>query len=158
VDIDLYVHDRARFFYRHGNLAGLAYMSRALDDLTPKFRLQVFELIARCSEAGISLLIVDTLRTYAEQLINIANGVSWTKNSKHLPQPPDSMSWAVDVAPYDIYQLHGPDKLKWDETDPVWQRIGAIGQKRIGMKWGVVDSKGNRRDLGHFEYLPKLKV
>lgn len=105
------------------------------------------ELIARCVEAGIMVMIVDTLRTPAEQQANVAKGVSWTLNSKHLTGD------AIDVCPYETYALHGPDKLKWDDTDPAWQRIGQIGEA-LGLKWGVV-KKGQRIDLGHFEYREK---
>lgn len=124
-------------------------MSRLLDDLSQQFRPLAIELLARLVEAGIPVLIVDTLRTLEEQTANVARGVSWTMNSKHLPQPPDSKALAIDIAPYEVYQLHGPDKLKWDETDPVWQKMGAIGEK-LGLKWGIVID-GKRKDLGHFE-------
>lgn len=131
-------------------------MSRALDDLAPEFRPRAIELLARCVEAGIAVMIVDTLRTQAEHEANLAKGVSWTRHSKHL----DGL--AIDIAPYDSYQLHGPDKLKWDSSDPVWGKIGEIGEK-IGLKWGVWQRSARavpewlRRgefvniDLGHFE-------
>lgn len=126
-------------------------MSRALDDLSPRFRQQVFEFLARCTEAGIHLMIVDTMRTPDEQLANIAKGVSWTMNSKHLPQPSDGLALAIDVAPYSIWQLNGPDKLQWDAKDPVWLKIGEIGEK-IGMRWGGRFKAPAKPDLGHFEY------
>ena len=118
-------------------------MSRKLNDLSPRMRPLAVELLARLTEAGIMVMIVDTLRTPAEQQANVAKGVSWTLNSKHLTGE------AIDVAPYETYALHGGDKLKWDDTDPVWQRIGQIGEA-VGLKWGVV-RKGMRIDLGHFE-------
>lgn len=119
-------------------------MSRRLDDLSPRMRPLAVEFLARLVEAGIMVLIVDTLRTPAEQEANVAKGVSWTLKSKHLTGD------AIDICPYETYALHGPDKLKWDETDPVWQRLGQIGEP-IGLKWGVVKN-GKRFDLGHFEY------
>lgn len=116
-------------------------MSRKLDDLDPEFRSLAVELLARLTEAGIPCMVIDTLRTPEEQAENIAKGVSWTKNSKHLT------GRAIDIAPYDHYQLHGPDKLKWDASDPVWQRIGEIGES-VGLVWG---GRWQQRDLGHFE-------
>lgn len=118
-------------------------MSRKLKDLTPKMRAAAIELIARCVEDGIMICIVDTLRTQAEQAANVAAGVSWTMNSRHL------LGEAIDIAPYDQYQLHGPDKLKWDSNDPVWDKIGSIGES-VGLKWGVW-RKGVNIDKGHFE-------
>lgn len=48
----------------------------------------------------IDFTIIDGVRTWAEQRINVANGASKTMNSKHLPQPPDNLSKAVDALPY----------------------------------------------------------
>lgn len=45
--------------------------------------------------------IVDGVRTLAEQKRNVAQGVSQTMNSKHLPQE-DNLSHAVDVMPWPI--------------------------------------------------------
>lgn len=123
-------------------------MSRKLDDLHEGFRPLAVELLARLCEAGIPCMIIDTLRTPEEQAENIRKGVSWTSNSLHL------QGLAIDIAPYDLYQLNGPDKLNWDAKNPVWARIGAIGQS-IGLKWGVWKKNGQGAlenvDPGHFE-------
>jgi hypothetical protein len=116
-------------------------MSRKLDDLDPRFKPLALELVARCVEAGIGVMIVDTLRTPAEHAANLAAGVSWTNRSKHL----DGL--AIDLAPYEQYALHGPDKLQWNGSDPVWERIGEIGE-RLGLRWG---GRWRQKDLGHFE-------
>ena len=117
-------------------------MSRALDDLDPIFKPLAIELLARCVEAGIAIMIVDTLRTPEEQAANIAKGVSWTTNSKHL------IGQAIDICPFDTYQLHGPDKLKWNVNDPIWGKIGVIGEK-LGLRWG---GRWQQKDMGHFEF------
>jgi peptidoglycan L-alanyl-D-glutamate endopeptidase CwlK len=116
-------------------------MSRQLDDLDSSFRPLAIELVARCVEAGIPVMIIDTLRTREEHEANLAKGVSWTKHSKHL----DGL--AIDICPYDTYQLHGPDKLQWNAGDPVWQEIGAIGES-LGLRWG---GRWKQKDMGHFE-------
>lgn len=116
-------------------------MSRRLDDLSPRFRPLAVELLARLTEAGIPVLVVDTLRTPEEQAENLRRGVSWTLHSKHLTGD------ALDLCPYGLYQLHGPDKLHWDPTDPVWIRLGQIGES-LGLTWG---GRWVQRDLGHFE-------
>lgn len=117
-------------------------MSRKLDDLSPRMKPLAIELIARCVEQGIMVMIVDTLRTPAEHTENLKNGVSWIKRSKHLDGN------AIDLAPYEQYALHGPDKLKWDASDPVWLKIGQIGEQ-VGLLWGGRWVK--TPDLGHFE-------
>jgi len=58
-------------------------MSRRLDDLSDRFRPLAMQLLARTVEAGIPVVIVDTLRTEAEHQANLAKGVSWTTHSKH---------------------------------------------------------------------------
>lgn len=121
-------------------------MSRALDDLSPTFRPRALELIARCAEAGIAVLIVDTLRTPAEQAENLRRGVSWTTHSRHLTGD------AIDLCPYDTFQLHGSRKLQWDPADPVWTRMGLIGEA-LGLVWG---GRWQVRDLGHFEAPPAV--
>lgn len=121
-------------------------MSKKLDDLSPNFKLTVFELLARLTEAGIMVLIVDTLRTTAEQEENIRKGVSWTKHSKHLPDK-TGKSNAIDLCPYEMWSLHGPDKLQWNAEDPVWQKIGVMGES-LGLTWG---GRWKQKDMGHFE-------
>lgn len=128
-------------------------MSRLLDDLDPRFVPIACALIARIIEAKIPLLIVTTLRTLEEQQDAVARGVSWTMNSKHLPQPPHGKSWAIDLVPYAIFDLHGPDKLEWNERDPAFQTMGRIGEL-LGLKWGVVLAGPRHTDLGHFEWSP----
>jgi hypothetical protein len=117
-------------------------MSRKLDDLHPVFRPKAVELLARCIEAGIPVMIIDTLRTPAEHAANLAKGVSWTKHSKHL----DGM--AIDICPWEEFSLNGPDKLAWNADNAVWEKLAKIGESlglRAGYRW-------KQRDSGHFEY------
>lgn len=124
--------------------SGGAGVSRALDDLAPAFRPHAFEFLARLMEAGIPVLIVDTLRTPEEHAENLRRGVSWTTRSKHL----DGL--ALDVCPYSQFQLHGEDKLQWDAADPVWLRIGKIAEG-CGLRWGGRFKAPAKPDLGHVE-------
>lgn len=122
-------------------------MSRLLSDLAPEFQPIAYKLLALFTEAGIPTLIVDTLRTPAEQAANLASGASKTLNSRHLT------GHAIDVAPYEVYQLHGPDKLQWNSSDPVWLKMGLIGES-LGLVWGGRWKDANGKpwpDSGHFE-------
>ncbi len=116
-------------------------MSRALDDLSADCRARVVEFLARLTEAGIHVLIVDTRRTPAEHAENLRRGVSWTKHSKHLDGD------AIDVCPFETWFLHGADKLQWNTADPVWARIGYHGEQ-AGLAWG---GRWTQKDFGHFE-------
>lgn len=123
-------------------------MSRSLNDLHPTFRPAAFELLARFTEHGIPVLIIDTLRTPEEHARNLAAGRSWTKHSKHL----DGL--AIDLCPFEVYQLEGPDKLRWNAGDPVWQRMGSVMAKYLPILiWGGTWSV---KDLGHFEWPERL--
>lgn len=116
-------------------------MSRALNDLAPTFKPQAIELLARLTEAGVCVLIVDTLRTQAEHEANLRNGTSWTRHSKHL----DGL--AMDVCPFQQWALHGPDKLQWNANDPVWATIARVAESlglRSGYRW-------KQKDCGHVE-------
>jgi peptidoglycan L-alanyl-D-glutamate endopeptidase CwlK len=117
-------------------------VSRSLDDLAPAFKPLAMELLARCVEQGIAVMVIDTLRTPEEHAANLVSGVSWTTHSKHL----DGL--AIDICPYQAYQLHGADKLQWDPADPAWTAIGRIGEE-LGLRWG---GRWKQRDLGHFEH------
>lgn len=117
---------------------------RHLDSLSPRFKPLACELLARCTEAQIPVLIVNTRRTPEEQRQNIANGVSWTKNSKHLTGD------AIDIVPFALYTIApGGDKLQWDAKDPIWQTIGPIGEA-LGLRWG---GRWTVRDMTHFEFV-----
>ncbi len=133
-------------------------MDTSLDSLDPVFKPLAFALLARLTEARIPVVIVNTRRTEAEQEHAIATGVSWVKVSKH------QSGLAIDVAPYEIYALHGANKLKWDTHDPVWVAIGKIIES-IGLRWGgrfhPINDIGVGKDPGHGEYagpLPTIGV
>lgn len=98
--------------------------------------------LALLTERGVCVMIIDTLRTKEEQIENIKKGVSWTLNSRHLTGD------AIDIVPYSQYQLHGADKLQWDALDPIWLKIGEVGES-VGFKWG---GRWKQKDMGHFEY------
>ena len=138
-------------------------MSRRLDDLSSDMLPLATVLIARVVERGLAVLIVDTLRTEEEHLANLKKGTSATRFSRHLPRflrtrcapddPNRNKSDAIDLAPYNLYQLHGPDKLQWDVHDPAWQIIGQEAEK-LGLIWGGRWQKPH--DPGHAE-LPRSR-
>lgn len=120
-------------------------MSRALDDLSSELKPLAFELLARLTERNVAVMIVDTLRTEAEHLENLRKGTSAAKLSRHLPRrlrrvcasddPNREKSDALDVCPYEMYALHGPDKLRWEPSDAAWRVIGDVAQQ-LGLVWG----------------------
>lgn len=124
-------------------------MDRALDSLSSACRAKVVEGLARLTERGVMVMIVQTSRTLAEAQANVANGTSATTHSKHLlrklrgvgfpPTDPDiNKADAIDLCPYDVYQLHGPAKLMWNASDPAFRAIIEVGEAldfRSGGRW-----------------------
>ena len=56
---------------------------------------------------------------------------------------------AIDVAPYQVYDLHGGNKINWDSRNPLWLKMGLIGES-VGLSWG--GRWKDRPDYGHFQY------
>lgn len=120
-------------------------MSRALNDLSSGLQPKAFELLARLTERGVAVMIVDTLRTEAEHLENLRKGSSAAKLSRHLPRrlrracassdPNREKSDAMDVCPYEIYAAAGSDKLRWEPGAAEWTVIGEEAEK-LGLVWG----------------------
>ncbi|SRR6266550_7116782 len=74
-------------------------MGKSLEELSSYMRPVAEELLRLATEAGLDPVIEDTGRTPTEQEEKINLGVSWTNKSKHLPQPPEGKSEAVDIVP-----------------------------------------------------------
>ena len=68
-----------------------------LSGVTKRLR-EVYEIAIEV----VDLTIVDGIRTMAEQLQNLRNGASQTLESRHLPQPPDNLSNAVDAVVFPV--------------------------------------------------------
>ena len=134
-------------------------MSRAIDDLSSEIRPLIFQVLARLIERGYPIMIVQTLRTAAEHQANLASGASAVTLSKHLPR--SLRGWhttdldtekcdAIDLCPFETWQMHGPDKLNWDDDNPVFSHIGLLGEG-LGLRWGGNWTKPH--DVGHLELL-----
>lgn len=129
---------------------------RSLNNLSAEFRPYAMEIVARVVERGVAIMIVQTLRTEAEHLANLAAGTSKVSKSKHLPRSLRGFvlgsdlgkSDAIDLAPYDQYNLHGPDKMQWNPKDPAWLVIGEVVESlgkvvRWGGRWNSPSDPGH---------------
>lgn len=123
-------------------------MSRSPYDLCPRLRAKAGLAIMELLTQGIPVMITDTLRTEAEQKELLIRGASKVVKSKHLPQEgciscqdilnsqgTKGLSHAIDVCLVEQFNLHGPEKLKWDTSDPAWEAIGKAMEK-VGLRWG----------------------
>lgn len=125
-------------------------MGKSLDELASYVQPLVEKLIAQAKAEGLDPVIEDTGRTKAEQDIKIASGDSRTHNSKHLPQPPEMKSEAIDLVPRACLSLkYWGWSGKLETSHPHWGKLIGIGTG-VGLAngylmWGW--------DPGHFEYI-----
>lgn len=130
-------------------------MGKSLQELASYMVPLAQQLLDQCAAAGLPLTIEDTGRDEATQTINIAAGRSWTPHSRHLPQPPEMKSEAIDCVPTALLTVkywgwHG----SLENSDPLWRRMGEIGES-IGLHWGgrwPTDPPHSRTDPGHFQF------
>lgn len=114
---------------------------RNLDHLDHNFRPYAYALLAKSIEAGIMVMIIETRRTEEQHQEDLMSGHSWNVHSKHQ----DGL--AIDICPFEEYALNGANKLMWNANNPVWTKIGIIGES-LGLGWG---GRWQQKDMGHFE-------
>ena len=95
------------------------------------------------SEVDISA--VDCRRTIEEQRENIEKGVSWTMDSRHLPDPDDNLAYAIDLYPY--------HNGKTDHSEWLYRKIAKAGfqaaiELGIDIRWG---GNWKRPDKPHWQ-------
>jgi peptidoglycan LD-endopeptidase CwlK len=119
-------------------------MSRSLDDLSPLVRPQVDEFLHACAMAGLQILVTCTFRSSAEQAALYKQGRFTPGHivTRAMPgQSAHNYGLAVDVVPI----VNG--KPDWREEDPVWQKLGQIGEAS-GLEWA-----GRWHDFPEFPHL-----
>jgi len=125
-------------------------MGNSLSELTSYFQPLAEQLIASANDAGLDVVIEDTGRTEVQQQLKLATGVSWTQRSKHLPQPPEMKSEAIDLVPAVCMSLK---YWGWGGTiqnsNAAWGKLIAIARGIPGIKCGV---DFPHPDVGHFQY------
>lgn len=104
---------------------------RDIDKLCPCIRDLALKLRVECLRAGFSITIYETLRMMDRQQLYVSEGVSWTMTSRHLAQPPNSLSLAFDSAPSQYMKMK-----HWNPDGPLWDELGRISVA-LGLKWGV---------------------
>lgn len=126
-------------------------MGNQITELASYFQPLCQQFLDETEKMGIPCLLVDTGRTKVEQVQKLKDGVSWTQNSKHLPQKPEGKSEAFDVCPKEYLTMKG-----WNPSGPLWPRLGKIGE-RMGLHWGgrwPYNPPHSKPDPGHFQYEP----
>ena len=122
---------------------------RALDSLSSSFKPVVFELLARLVERGVMILIVQSGRTMAEHNANLASGASGIALSKHLPRALRGITVesdkvdAIDLCPYVLYDIAGPDKLAWDEA--YRRQLSPEARAAVDAPWDIIGEEAEKR-------------
>jgi peptidoglycan L-alanyl-D-glutamate endopeptidase CwlK len=103
-------------------------------------------------EDSLDFTVFDGARTLEEQREYVRRGVSWTMDSKHLPQE-DGYAHAVDLVPI----ING--RLRWDSIE-AFQIVSkhmrtAAALHRVPLVWGALAEYGGDwthvNDMAHFE-------
>lgn len=127
-------------------------MSRSLNDLRPEMRRMVDPFLDAVAAEGIDLLVVCTYRSPEEQARAYAQGRTTPGPILTRAKPGQSahnFGLAIDVVPI----VDG--KAEWSEKNPIWKKIGEIGQA-AGMQWyGAPGSPFP--EVGHFQH-PEWKL
>jgi len=126
--------------------------SRSLDELVAPAKDRVERFIALCDENGIDLLVTSTYRDHESQNALYAQGR--TKVGKVVTNAQGGQSYhnwrcAVDVVPL----ING--KPNWDSSDPVWAKIGELGEQ-AGLEWA--GRWRTFKELAHFQYTGGLTL
>ena len=125
-------------------------MGNSLSELTSYFQPLAEQLIASANDAGLDVVIEDTGRTEVQQQLKLATGVSWTQRSKHLPQPPEMKSEAIDLVPRACISLrYWGWNGKVENSHPHWQKLIEIVES-VGLYSGV---HFTHPDPGHAQYI-----
>jgi peptidoglycan L-alanyl-D-glutamate endopeptidase CwlK len=127
--------------------------SRKLEDLHPDVRPLAEAFLRAAEDEGIDVLVICTWRSGIEQAALYALGRTAKGKIVTNARPGESLhnvmlngmpaSRALDVVP----TIYG--KPIWDASNPLWDRLGAIGRS-VGLSWAG-DWKGKLLEKGHFE-------
>lgn len=127
--------------------------SRDINDLHPKVASLAVAFKQLCDEEGIDLLITSTYRDHESQNALYAQGRTTKGNIVTNAKGGQSMhNWRVA---FDVVPLRN-GKPVWDTRDPVWARIGALGES-VGLEWSGRWA-GRLKETAHFQYTGGLTI
>lgn len=129
--------------------------SRSLDDLHPVVAAKARLFLAKCSAAGIDVLVTSTYRDNESQAALYAQGRTAPGKKVTNADAGQSMhNWrvALDVVPMragkPVWSTNGDDGA-------LWRKVGSIGQQ-VGFEWGGAWAKF--KDYPHFQYTGGLTL
>src|SRR6266404_6300780 len=127
-------------------------MGKDLDELTSYMKPLAEELLSQARVYGLDPVVEDTGRTPDEQTQKLALGTSWTTRSKHLPQPSENKSEAIDIVPRACMSLkYWGWSGEIETSHPHWGKLIELGEG-LGLHCGV---HFPTPDPGHFQWIHK---
>ena len=112
------------------SFGGPGFASKDPELLCPCIKRRLERLTERATSMGIKVTLLETMRDMERQEWYLKNKRSKTLQSKHLPQPPNSLALAFDLAPSSYLELRG-----WWPEGPLWKELGIAGES-LGLTWG----------------------
>jgi peptidoglycan L-alanyl-D-glutamate endopeptidase CwlK len=112
--------------------------SRSTLDLDPRVRAMCVDFLTRCQAAALDVIVTCTYRSNAEQASLYAQGRTAPGAVVTNARPGQSLhNRTVNGAPsalaFDVVPLRD-GKCVWSSDDPIWQKVGAIGEA-AGLEW-----------------------
>ncbi len=127
--------------------------SKEIKYLHPTLQRAANELIKRCKQSGIRIIITSTYRDneyqntlYAKGRMTAGKIITNARGGESI----HNYALAFDFAP-----LLSNGQIDWSGKDPQWRKVGEIGAK-MGLEWG-----GNWKgfvDLPHFQFTNGLTI
>jgi hypothetical protein len=122
-------------------------VNRSVDALTYAARCAWLELNARCTEARVWIVLLETLRTPERLEWLIEHGKSWSHLSYHLPSEEDGKAAAFDAAPIVSLSSSILRVINWDPDHRHWGIYVDIGVK-LGLESGA---NWSQKDWSHMQ-------
>ena len=124
---------------------------RRLDTLHPVVRARAVAFLQLCTQAGLSVMVSQGLRTWQEQDGLYAKGRTVPPiGRKHVvTKAKGGQSYHNFGLAFDIVVLDAVGKADWNTAHPGWSAAGRLG-KSVGLDWGG-DWTGFK-DWPHFQY------
>jgi LysM repeat protein len=131
--------------------------AQRLSTLHPVVRARAAAFLQLCAQAGLSVMVSQGLRTWAEQDALYAKGRTAPPiGRKHVvTKAKGGQSYHNFGLAFDFVVLDAVGKADWNTAHPGWSAAGALG-KSVGLEWGG-DWTGFK-DWPHFQYTGGLSL
>lgn len=127
-----------------------------INQLHPAIRDKAIQMLIKAEKMGIKLRVTETVRDYWRQaeLYNQPTDGKDNDGDGKIDEPDEKVTNAKPGQSYhnfalafDVVPIDKDGKAIWDATDPVWKKVGSLGES-LGLEWG---GRWKFLDLPHFQ-------